>query len=266
MPFGILVANSNTGTYEGKDISAVTKAQAELVAELIDNNQDGIADNQSVADRLKSTSGNGVWMNIQSQANETNEETIVQEMGTYIPHDMGIKYQWMESVKPSNENYSPETALKDIMSEEVIHMLHHYGFAEIYPSVWGVSDNSCTTQESSAGCDWEQSTLTKLAYEAMTSSNKWYRHGENSLPDVNGVITGSCSTPSCAAVEFIMNVMVELRDIKPAASELPFPSTKAELEAKLNSTAKGQAMKSVIDDPTYAQFPNGLTYSYNPVK
>ena len=246
-------------------MTAVTKLQASIVAELLDNNQDGVLDNPAVAQRLKSSTSQGVWMNIQSKENETNEDIILEEMNPYIARDMGVKHTWMAMSDTQSEDYEEENHFKTMMAEEAIHMLHHKGFSDIYPTVWGVNDDSCNDSEaSSAGCDWEQSTLTKLTYEAMTSESKWYRHPENSLADASGIITGTCSTPGCASVEFIMNVMVELRDIKPAASELDFPSTKAELETKLRSTTKGQAMKSVIEDTQYAQFPKGLTYSYNP--
>jgi len=256
MVAGILIANSNETVFNGLDITALTQQQADILSELLDNNQDGIVDNPLVVAKLK-TSENGAWMNIQSINNESNEENIVEELRAFVGSDMGVKHSWMSEAENDGS-----LGIKHVMTEEAIHMWHMLGYAKAYPQEWGVSDEGCQ-EESSLGCNFNQSTLTKLTFEAMSENPTWYRHPENSTIS-NGVITGTCIMPSCASVEFIMNVLVEYRDIYAAVSEAPMPTTKSAMDTKLNSTQKGQDMKAILDSSVYNQLPNGMSYSYNP--
>lgn len=262
MVAGILIANSNETLISGRDITEETQLMADILSELLDNNKDGVIDDPKVVSYLKSGS-NGTWMNMQSAANEQNEGTIVEELLPFIGKDMGVKNSWLIDDYASSSTSG--IGEKHMLVEEALHLIHMYGYAQAYPSVWGVSNSECSAPEqSSQGCNWEQSTLTKLAWEAMNNP-MWYQHGENSLPS-NGVITGTCAQPSCAAVEFIMNVVVEYRDIRSNDAHEAFPSTSAAIAEKLNSSENGKAMKAVFDSDISSggQFPNGMTWNYNP--
>lgn len=256
----ILVANSNETLIEGKNITTITQEQADIVAEILDNNQDGVVDDPLILAKLK-TGPNGTWINIQSAANETNEEIIIEELKPYCGQDKGVKNSWL------TQGFGADEPTKElgVFAEEAIHMFHQYAYAKVYPAQFAVDESTCIdSQTTSEGCNYNQSSLTKLAWEAMTVDPIWYRHGENSLVS-SGVITGSCASPNCAAIEFIMNVLVEYRDIKKYASEVTMPATNSEVTAKLNATAAGQEMKAILDSTIYNQIPNGLTYSYNPI-
>ncbi|MBC8257749.1 MAG: hypothetical protein H8E38_01920 [SAR324 cluster bacterium] len=265
MVFGILIANSNEVTIREQDITAMTQSIADILAEALDNDQNGTADDSTVVAQLK-TSSTGTWINVQSQANQTNEDTIVSAMSSYLGKDMGIKYSWLAG--DYTASMYGTIYEKHMIVEEVTHLMHHYGYAKAYPTKWGVSDDGCGSNTSS-GCDWNQSTLTKLAFEAMTSSSNWYYHGENTTNDNGSHITGSCAGPSCAAVEFIMNVVMEYRNIRHhdsdnASSGTAFPTTSSGIATILESTANGIAMKAILDDATQNQFIKGMTWSYNP--
>jgi hypothetical protein len=259
MVAGILIANSNETLLDGKDITTITQQQADILAEMLDNNQDGLIDDTKITSKLASGANTGAWLNIQSADNESNEETIVAELQPYIGKDMGVKNSWLLAAVEDN-------ALKEklVMTEEAIHMLHMLAYAKVYPAQFAVSDSGCTNPDSSSeGCDFNQSILTKLAWEAMSVSPIWYQHGENSQPS-NGIVSGSCAQPSCAAIEFIMNVLVEYRSIYSHVSLVSMPSTKTAVEEKLNSTTTGQEMKAILDSTTYNQLLNGLSYTYSP--
>jgi len=264
MVAGILVANSNETLVRGQDITAVTQLQADILAEQLDNNQDGVVDDSAIVNVLKSGPNSGVWMNIQSAANETNEQTIIEELKPYIGTDKGLKNSWLIGDYGSSTGYSATIYEKHVLFEEAIHMLHQYAYGKVYPSIWGTSDDGCL-ENSSEGCNWEQSTLTKLAFEAMTSTNNWYYHGENTSNTTGAHITGTCATPSCAAIEFIMNTVgiykaIRSHDSDVASSGTTFPNTQSEMTTKLNSTDKGIAMKAELDN----HLPNGMTWSYSP--
>ncbi|MBF0263817.1 MAG: hypothetical protein HQL46_00980 [Gammaproteobacteria bacterium] len=263
MVAGILIANSNETLVRGQDITAMTQSLADILAELLDNNQDGVVDDPAVVQNLKS-GANGAWLNMQSAANETNEGPIVEELLPYVGKDMGVKNSWLVDDYGSSTGYSENLYEKHMLVEEAMHMIHSYGYAKAYPTVWGDSLDGCK-ENSSEGCNWEQSTLTKLAFEAMTSSNNWYYHGENTTNNTGQHITGTCATPYCAAIEFIMNVVSIYREMRGhdsdvASSGTEFPSTSEAMTTMLNSSVNGQAMKAVLDE----LWVNGMTWTYNP--
>ncbi|MEA2027380.1 MAG: hypothetical protein U9N49_00185 [Campylobacterota bacterium] len=263
---GILIANSNETLVDGKDITAMTQSLANILAELLDNDQNGVIDNPTVVSYLK-TGANGAWMNMQSATNESNEETIVQELAPYLGKDMGVKHSWLIDEYPLSQSKGIKE--KHMLVEEALHLIHSYGFARAYPTQWGVSNDGCEDSEaSSKGCNWNQSTLTKLAWEATTKDPTWSRHGENSLVNSEGIITGTCAAPECLAVEMIMNTLVVYRGTRESddsGSAQNFPINTDAITAKLENTTYGEEMKAIFDAPTssYGQYRT-MTWSYNP--
>ena len=260
---GILIINSHTDAVRGQDITAITQSQADIVAEVLDNNQDGYIDDEAIYKQVK-TGPSGTYMNIQSATNQTNEETIITELAPYFGKDMGVKNSWLKADDYVAPNYE-----KTMLLEEAIHLWHMYGYARAYPAVWGVNNDSCETDNSTKGCNWNQSTLTKLTLEAMNSSKNWYMHGENTSNNTGADITGTCTQPSCASIEFVKDLLVVYRaargaDAQTTSSGTPFPTSKAAIDTILNSTTNGKAFKTILDDPKYNQMLTGFKYSYNP--
>jgi len=273
---GVLIINSRTSDYNDGlktyKMNELTQKQADLVAELLDLNQDGYIDDEAIYNQLKTRADNGTYMNIQSATNQTNEETIIEKLMPYLGKDMGVKNSWLHSEYTEAE-YTNQGGIKiasqSMMLEEAVHLWHMYGYARAYPSVWGVSNDGCTSAESTAGCNWNQSTLTKLTWEAMTSTNNWYHHPENTTNNTGAEITGTCTNPSCAAIEFVKDLVVvysntRKADSATASSGTKFPQTKTEATTRLLASEKGKAFKAILDDPKYSQIINGFKYSYNP--
>jgi len=102
MVAGILIVNSNETLLDGKDITAITQQQADILSEMVDNNQDGLIDDTKITNKLASGENTGAWLNIQSAENESNEETIVTELLPYIGKDMGVKNSWLLAAVEDN--------------------------------------------------------------------------------------------------------------------------------------------------------------------
>ncbi|MBT7203595.1 MAG: hypothetical protein HN867_08905 [Deltaproteobacteria bacterium] len=253
---GVLVANSNDSFPAGLDITALTQRQADLLAEILDNNQDGYLDDTGVVNLLQ-TRSTGTWMNMMSSSNEALEGEIISALGEYLGKDMGVKHSWLSAASGD----AGVNGVEEVLLEEAIHLWHHYGYTSAYPDQFSASSTGCG-EETSAGCNWNQSTLTRLTWEAMAGEYPWYRHPENTEA-VNGVITGTCIDPSCASIEFLMNLLVEYRGIKDHASgNDEFPSTPEAVKTKLSETAIGQEMLTILEDSVYNQLLNGLTRNY----
>lgn len=253
--FGVLIANSDDSSYFDKDPSAMTEDIARIHAEIIDNDQDTKADNTDIVDALI-TGPNGSWINIMSAENEASEELIIAELSPLLGRDTGIKHSWLQDQLDFE-------GIREVTTEELIHNWQLHGLAAIFPDEFSVAEERCLSDESSEGCEYGDSTVGQLAYESMiTADPLWYQHPENTLPDENSIISGTCATTSCAAIEFYMNLLVEYRDIKSATSELPFPENEQEVIDKLNTTDVGKEMLSIMDDPKYDQLQNSITYSY----
>ena len=253
---GVLVANSNDSSPAGLDITALTQRQADLLAEILDNNQDGYLDDTGVVNLLQ-TRSTGTWMNMMSSSNEALEGEIISALGEYLGKDMGVKHSWLSAASGD----AGVNGVEEVLLEEAIHLWHHYGYTSAYPDQFSASSTGCG-EETSAGCNWNQSTLTRLTWEAMAGEYPWYRHPENAEA-VNGVITGTCIDPSCASIEFLMNLLVEYRGIKDHASgNDEFPSTPEAIKTKLSETAIGQEMLTILEDSVYNQLLNGLTRNY----
>ena len=273
---GVLIINSRTADYNDGlktyKMNELTQKQADLVAEILDLNQDGYIDDEAIYNQLKTRANDGTFMNIQTATTQTNESAIIEKLAPYFGKDMGVKNSWLHS-EYGDAEYTNQggiaIASQSMMLEEAVHLWHMYGYARAYPSVWGVSNDGCTSDSSTAGCNWNQSTLTKLAWETMTGTNNWYHHPENTTNNSGSEITGTCTNPSCAAVEFVKDLVVTYSNTRKADSSVAssgtkFPQTKAEATTRLLASETGKAFKAILDDPKYNQIINGFKYSYNP--
>jgi len=67
-----------------------------LLAEILDNNQDGYLDDTGVVNLLQ-TRSTGTWMNMMSSSNEALEGEIISALGEYLGKDMGVKHSWLSA-------------------------------------------------------------------------------------------------------------------------------------------------------------------------
>ena len=124
--FGTLIV----GTAKTPDASILHAAN--IMAEYLDNNEDGIADNPAVVDHLK-TKGATLLMGA------TEEE--IQSLFEKLP-ESGAYQELYASEVIVGDSEKITNGEFDATIEEVLHLISHVGYAGVYPSVFGESAGS----------------------------------------------------------------------------------------------------------------------------
>lgn len=124
--FGTLIV----GTAKTSDASILHAAN--IMAEYLDNNEDGIADNPAVADHLK-VKGATLLMGA--------TEDEIQSLFEKLPESDAYQNLYAsEVIVGDSENLNDGEF--DATIEEVLHLISHVGYAGVYPSVFGESVGS----------------------------------------------------------------------------------------------------------------------------
>jgi len=272
MVFGFLVANSITNpsatSWINYDATYWTQLTANILAEILDNNQDGVADDSKVIGFMQ-TASKGGWMPILSSALE--ESSTYEDLNEIFGPDTAMKETWfrVSTSETINEDGSSGGA-RAILAQEAIHNWQTRGLAFAYPDVFGVPHTGCTDENnmSSQGCTFQDSILTRSTLEAMTTiSPQWY----GQFPSGNvfnaslGYNIGDCATPNCSAIEYYYNLLTSYKgswtnDV--GIDPYDFPATPGEVIAKLNSTENGKALLQIMDNASYHQLINGISFNY----
>lgn len=124
--FGTLIV----GTAKTSDAAMLHAAN--VMAEYLDNNEDGIVDNPAVADHLK-TKGATLLMGV-------TQDEIQSLMGKLPQNDAYQDLYASEVIVGDSEKMKGEGF--DATLEEVLHLISHVGYAGVYPSVFGESVGS----------------------------------------------------------------------------------------------------------------------------
>jgi len=191
--FGTLIAGT-----AGADSTAM-RHSANIIAQLLDPNCDGKADNPSVAAKLdKFTIPDAGWMNFGTDS-KSEESTLGRSFSSQV---------WKAQVN---------SAKPTIILEEAFHMVHQSAWAKVYPDAFGFKVWGNSKQSAACLCMRE-------------AQCKWYQHPENGgCLDINGkkcynkevknevfkkgTIPGTCATaahgcsgPSCDCLEFFHKI------------------------------------------------------------
>ena len=227
MPFGVLLAADDRmpETY-------VQKA-AQILAELIDKDIDGVADDEALAAQLSQWSI--AWLAMPWDPERWENDQLPQ-LQRVLGYDIVIPRWWMESSSIPD----PGSQERAMMVEEIIHFMTQFGWSELYPAQFGVND-------------W----TSVIAKETQAASCDWWQHPENDCPGSPAEYPGDCSDPSCDIVEFYQQVLVLRAGMIPGWFGIGFPRDKESLETKLS-----QELKDIMDDPYYhqPQEPLGMNY------
>ncbi len=117
--FGIkILATKNT------DDAKVLHA-AKVMAQYLDNDEDGKVDNQAVVDKLKSVDATLIMFRDEDEADNFDEESIGHD------HVQGLFDE--ETIPSFNKDGS--NARFDASLEEVLHLITHEGYSEVYPDL-----------------------------------------------------------------------------------------------------------------------------------
>lgn len=103
---------------------------ANIMAEYLDNNEDGIPDNQAVVDRLVAANATLIM-----PATPEESEALFQRLGqVFKPSDLGaIQDLYASETHPNGA----QQGRFDGALEEVLHLITHVGFSAVYPSTFG---------------------------------------------------------------------------------------------------------------------------------
>ncbi len=96
---------------------------ASVMAEYLDNNEDGYADNQAVADRMKANKATLFLFYTQDESENFDFNSI----DTVFGQDL-----YEEETHPGGA----AKGVFDASLEEVLHLITHSGYAQVYPRFW----------------------------------------------------------------------------------------------------------------------------------
>ena len=226
MPFGVLLAAD-----AGMPPAYVVEAAA-ILAEMMDQDLDGVADDPMVAAALARR--DVAWLAMPMDPERWEREQLPRLMED-LGYDIIIPEWWMEVSGPE-----PDRRGRAVMVEEVHHFMTQFGFSTVYPEVFGVEDWSSV-----------------LGRETDRARCTFWQHPENDCPGSPAEIPGDCTDPSCDAVEFYQQVAVLRAGMEPGWFGIGFPRDAGELEARL-----GAELKAAMDDPRYHQLRRPLTFGY----
>ena len=117
--FGIrILATQSTG--DDKIIHA-----AKVMAQYLDNDEDGKVDNQAVVDKMKEVKATLVMFKDEDEAENFDYH------GTELDHAQGL---WDEETIPSFDKNTTNHRF-DASLEEVLHLITHEGYSEVYPDL-----------------------------------------------------------------------------------------------------------------------------------
>ena len=240
-PFGIVVAGTTSF-----DVSLLEYA-ARVVAELVDGDGDGAADEPAVVDALRYGGGSPAALVCGTSWRE-------EEGGEDIA---GIDYGFSCQAHWGGNN---EELRKSIILEEAFHLVHQNGWAEVWPEIFGYADDFSSTV-----CE-EMARLQCVA--------PGWHHPENECPGNDNErspgdpaptpLDGTCEDPSCDCNEFHRQAALLVSgQMTSAVADLwlaeHMPATKEAAEAMLSAE-----YLAVLADARYAQPRAPIIGAYTP--
>ena len=105
---------------------------AKVMAQYLDNDEDGIVDNKAVVEKLISVDATLIMFESEREAENSNYK---------MPNHDHLQGLWNDETIPSF-NKDKVNVRFDATLEEVLHLITHEGYAEVYPDIWGESKGS----------------------------------------------------------------------------------------------------------------------------
>ena len=105
---------------------------AKVLAQYLDNDEDGIVDNKAVVEKLISVDATLIMFESEREAENSNYK---------MPNHDHLQGLWNDETIPSF-NKDKVNVRFDATLEEVLHLITHEGYAEVYPDIWGESKGS----------------------------------------------------------------------------------------------------------------------------
>ena len=227
MPLGVLLAA------DAQFSVRYVEQAAQVLAELLDADRDGVADDAALVTELRKWDRAWLAMPFDDQSWETQQLPALQRV---LGYDIIIPAWWIGNTSSAE----PDSRAKAVMVEEIVHFITQFGWSTVYPDQFGVYGWSSV-----------------IAQETLRAACDWWQHPENDCPGSPAEYPGDCSDPSCDVVEFYQQVLVMRAGMEPGWLGIGFPENREVLEAKLSDT-----LKAVMDDPQYHQLGAPLRFDY----
>merc|ERR1719150_2259283 len=231
---------------------------AKVVAELLDQNKDGVADDPKVVGKLKCN----VWFQLHTKA-----MTVIL---SGHPNSFEVDKFWTGG--RVCESQKDRTRV-----EEAHHAITQRGYAILYPSVFGFSSNSTLVKEcNKATCDWwthpENKCLKKKPFlknvkKCMKTST--FFPGESYPNNAGKECTASqnketCNEPGCNCVEWYQQVNMILAGQEPGW--IASFRNAAGLKGDKVLAKKNKPILDLWKNKKYNQLQNPMTFTYPVVK
>ena len=232
-PFGLACV----GTANFPD--AYMKECASMLASLIDIDRDGVVDDKELHKALTYKNKGPIVVGGKSKQEEDPGEPM-------LDGQMLFKYTFSSQVWKGLDNPSdslpstPTSGMKLIISEEVSHMFHQYGYAVVKPAQFGVDDFSSVvcTEMSRVACakpGWHHQenkcpgTVGPNDEGSYTYPAGFTGYRVAGAAGLNLPLQGTCSEPSCDCVEFFNQAIKTYRGIQPGwfGAEMPTSQSSA---------------------------------------
>lgn len=225
--FGISIV----GTQKTSDASILHAAN--IMAEYLDNNEDGIADNQAVVDQLKSK-GATLLMG------ETEEE--IQSLMDKIPEGGAYQDLYASEVE-IGDNEKLTNGRFDGALEEVLHLITHVGFAGVYPAVFGEATGTVLGDAMDVARGGQFTTI-----PASYPAGAWYTYDD-----------ATCNY-SCMATEYLYWSLTSILGAQDGAGRLQEIQHEWKLNTRELVQQRDTLVYALLTDPQYSlpsKLPNG---------
>jgi hypothetical protein len=262
-PFGILIAGTKKIT--NKSVLAMAK----VVAELLDQNKDGVADDSKVVGQLKCNA----WFRLHTSA------MTVTLSGRSWSFDVDKFWTtWGYGEKQKNQ----------VRAEEAHHAITQVGYGNAYPSVFGTTTKSTLVKEcNKATCDWwthpenkclKKKPLLKNVRNCMKSFASYpgelypYNGGSKCTASQN---KETCSEASCNCIEWYHQVnmilagqtpswIAEFRNEAGLKGDKVMPKTSKAMKTLL--AKKHKPLLALWKNKKYTSNTKPMTFKYPVVK
>jgi len=225
-PFGVLLAA------DSRIPEATLALAARVLAELLDQDMDGVPDDPAVMEAVRRP--DVAWLAMPHDPEDW-EERQLPGLQRELGYDIIIPSWWM-----IGDEEPDEARVKAVIVEEIVHFLTQFGYSTVYPAEFGVED-------------W----TSVIARETQRAQCVFWQHPENDCPESPAESRGDCSDPNCDVVEFYQQVLVQSVGMEPGWRGIGFPETREELEGLLS-----EEIKRVMAEPTFHQLRKPLRFTY----
>lgn len=206
---------------------------ANVMAQYLDNNEDGIADNSAVVEQLVAKKATLVMPATQEAMEKLQEKLEALPAGSVAPEAMQDLY--------ASETHPGGQGGFDASLEEVLHLITHNGYAAVYPGVFGEQPGSAIADAMDAARGGRFITI-----PASYPANAWYSYDDETC------------TYSCMVTEYTYWALTSLLGAQVGRLEEIGQEWKLDTAEKVRNT--DAAVSAILTDRQYGlatKLPNG---------